>query len=462
MTNQGRSELSESLRLEVARRLTETGWDADVAYDAGPGALLLGAFRRRIAGDFWIGVQFMPMNPSAPGDTRAVMGIVGVSYFPAYRLWPTLIGLERSELTISVRELVGDPEHVVINVKLAGPDDVPRAAEALVAPVLTHGMEWAQQYTSVDAIIDWHRADPERFDSEIKVIPVLLATSGRPTEARSALSSYLASGREEVTTPEFKRFSYAFSGWLDAGAVAPEPPTGPVGPRMRRPERPTREDQARKLRARREAENAVRRHSDGKTRDQLREMLTAELVRHEVKEAPFAIEMMLDKIQAPETPLGRARYTLSGLKAAAGLVTGVVKMLRDPDTMEQPEWLEPPPRATHQIYADHRNAIGVELDPEAEAWLDRVLNEASVITGDMATVKAWLTWDPEPQMPSSRLVVHIGADRVGVVPDADVPFFQTAMDSASSSDGVPFTPAALHRRKNSPRYVLEVFAPQKG
>jgi len=191
-------------------------------------------------------------------------------------------------------------------------------------------------------------------------------------------------------------------------------------------------------------------------------MLTAELLRREVREAPFAIEMMLDKIQAPETPLGRARFTLSGLKAAAGLVTGVVKMLRDPDTMEQPEWLEPPPRATHQIYADHRNAIGVELDPEAEAWLDRVLNEASVITGDMATIKAWLTWDPEPQMRSSRLVVHIGTDRVGVVPDADVPLFQTAMDSASSSDGVPFTPAALHRRKNSPRYVLEVFAPQKG
>jgi hypothetical protein len=462
VTDRGRSELSESLRLEVARRLTEAGWDADVAYDDGPAALLLGAFRRRIVGDFWIGVQFMPMNPGAPGERRAIMGMVGVSYFPAYRLWPILIGLERSELTISVPELVGDPEHVVINVKLAESDDVPKAAEALIAPVLTRGMKWAQQYTSIDAIIDWHRADPERFDSEIKVIPVLLATSGRPTEARSALSSYLASGREEVTTAEFKRFSYALTGWLDAGAVSPEPPIGPVGPRMRRSERPTREDRAREQRARREAENAVRRHSDGKTRDHLREMLKAEFVRREVRESPFAIEMMLDKIQAPDTPLGHARFTLNGLKEVAGLVTGVVKMLRDPDTMEHPEWLEPPPRATHQIYADHRAAVGVELDPEAEPLLDRVLNETSVITGDIATVKAWLTWDPEPRTPSSRLVVHLGAERLGVVPDADVSFFQTAMDSASRSDGVPFTPAALHRRKNSPRYVLEVFAPQKG
>jgi hypothetical protein len=462
VTNQGRPELSEALRQELSRRLTEAGWDADVAYDTGPGAVILGAFRRPTADDFWIAVQFMSMNPWGPGDTRAFMGMVGVSYFPAYCLWPTLIDRERAELTVAVGELVGDPEYGVVNVKLAGPDDVPKAAEALVSPLLTQGIEWAQQYTSIDAIVDWHRADPERFDSEIQVIPVLLATSGRPTEARSALSSYLASGREEVTDPDFARFSRAFSGWLDAGAVAPEPPTGPVGPRFRRPETPTREDQARKMRIRREAENAVRHQGAGKTRDQLREMLTAELGRREAKEAPFAMEMMLDKIQAPETPLGRARFTLSGLKAAAGLFSGVVKMLRNPDSMEQPEWLEPPPRATYEIYADHRNAVGIELDPVAEAWLDRVLDEASAITRDMATVKAWLAWDPEPQTPSSRLAAHIGAERVGVVPDADVRLFQAAMDSASRSNGVPFTPAALHRRKNSPRYMLEVFAPPEG
>ena len=88
---------------------------------------------------------------------------------------------------------------------------------------------------------------------------------------------------------------------------------------MWRPEGFTREDHARKHRVRREAESAVRRNSEGKTRDELREMLTAELVRHDVKEAPFAIEMMLDRIQASETSLGRARFTLGGLKTAAGL-----------------------------------------------------------------------------------------------------------------------------------------------
>jgi hypothetical protein len=461
VTDLGRSELSNALRQELARRLTEAGWDTDVAYDAGPEALFLGAFRRPIVGEFWITVQFIPMNLRAREDTLAVMGVVGVSYFPAYCLWPTLIDVERSDLTVAVGELDGSSERI-INLKLAGSDDVPKAVEALVAPVLAHGMGWARQYTSIDAVIECYRVDPERFDGEIQVIPVLLATSGRPIEARNALSNYLASGREETTTPQFRRFSHAFSGWLDAGAVTPEPPTGPVGPRIRRPEEPTREDQARRLRVRREAEEAVRHNRDGKTRDQLREMLTAELVRREVKEGPFAIEMMLDRILVSENPISRARSTLSGLKAAAALVTGVVKLLRDPETKEQPEWLEPPPRATHQIWADHRNAVGVELDPAAETWLDRVLNEAAAIIGDMTTVKAWLTWDPEPQEPSSRLAVHIGAARVGVIPEADVRLFQTAMDSASRSDGVPFTPAALHRRKSSPRYVLEVWAPQEG
>ena len=143
-------------------------------------------------------------------------------------------------------------------------------------------------------------------------------------------------------------------------------------------------------------------------------------------------------------------------------MTGVVKMFRNPEAMEQPEWLQPPPRATHQIWPDHRTAVGVELDPGAEEWLDRVLNEASALTHDMATVKAWLVWDPEPRSPSSSLAVHIGAERVGILSHADVWLFQTAMDSASRSGGVPFTPAALHRRKSSPRYVLEVWAPQEG
>ena len=194
MTDIGQSGLSDALRQELARRLTETGWEADMAYDAAPGALFLGAFRRRIVGDFWIAVEFMPMNPRPRGDTLAVMGVVGVSYFPAYCLWPALIDRERSELTVAVGELGGSSEHVVINIKLAGPGDVPKAAEALAAPVVTHSMGWAQQYTSIDSIIEWYRADADRFDGEIQVIPVLLATSGQPAQARSALSSYLASG----------------------------------------------------------------------------------------------------------------------------------------------------------------------------------------------------------------------------------------------------------------------------
>jgi len=224
-------------------------------------------FRRPITGDIWSTVTFMAWQDAKAGSLR-VMGTVGVSYFPAYCLWPRLIDRERAEVTIGLAELAGSPR-VLGAVGLVGAEDVPRAAEQLVATVLEHGMDWARQYASVDALIEYW-AGASDFEGEIQAAPVLLAASGRVVEARSRLSTYLASGREEIATPEYRRFCYKFNRWLDAGAVIPEPPNGPVGPRMPRSET-TREELTQKNRVRREAKDAVRRMSSGKNRDQLKQ-----------------------------------------------------------------------------------------------------------------------------------------------------------------------------------------------
>jgi hypothetical protein len=81
--------------------------------------------------------------------------------------------------------------------------------------------------------------------------------------------------------------------------------------------------------------------------------------------------------------------------------------------------------------------------------------------GNMATMSAWLAWDPEPQTADSRLAVHIGARRVGVLGDEDAARFLGEMDAASRSDELPFTFAGLFRWNSPPRYVLEIWAPSK-
>jgi hypothetical protein len=251
--------LPEILREELARRLTQAGWFMDVAFDAGRGGLFLGAFRRPLTGDFWVTAQFIPMNRSLRDNTLEVMGVVGVSYFPAYCLWPILIEMERSELTIDLGQLEGSSEKIT-TIKVSGPEDVPRAANQIVAPILEHGVAWAMDFTSVEALLGHVKNHPSGFGTEAPVEVVLLAISGRQADARDALATYMASPNTETTSPTFKRFSYEFTRWLDAGAVVPGPPTGPVGPRIRPRRERSREEVAQKHRARREAEDVVLRH----------------------------------------------------------------------------------------------------------------------------------------------------------------------------------------------------------
>jgi hypothetical protein len=194
---------------------------------------------------------------------------------------------------------------------------------------------------------------------------------------------------------------------------------------------------------------------------QLKEMLITELDRRGIRERPVAIEMALDSIEASNSAFGRARFTMTGLKLATELATGLYRIFRDPEPHQSPEWLQPPDRASYDARGDHHNPIGVDLDPGIQSWLDRVLDEGSTMMGSMATMSVWLAWDPEPQTADSRLAVHIGEKRVGVLGDEDAALFQGEMEAASRSDEVPFTFAGLFRWNSPPKYVLEIWAPSK-
>jgi hypothetical protein len=216
------------------------------------------------------------------------------------------------------------------------------------------------------------------------------------------------------------------------------------------------EERAAKLRARREAKNAVRLQATGKDRSQLRELFVAELARRGLHESPSSIEFGLDQIQ-DSSPLAKANTAVSVIGVLGGMARVLHRAFRDEELLSVPDWLKPPMRASIRVEpllpADK---IAVILDPNAGPWLDLVLKAAPTRMGFMATVDAWLAWDPEPQSAESRLAVYIGKERIGVIENENVASFQSVM--ARSYD-LPVLTATLIKRSNAPRYIVELPVP---
>ena len=464
------SELHGLLRDELTRRLIAAEWVVDLAEDTEPGAAMIGAFRRQVSDDFWATAQFWLQNWNGAEEALHVSGDVGVSYFPAYCLWPVLVEGERTELNVDLGELLDPPDEssdAMIDpmiIELAYDERVPEAATALIEPVLDLGLAWVQRHASVETLLDAYRSGALRFDGEIEAIATLLAASGRHDEARNALAEYSASEREEAHTREFRRFVFQLNRWLDAGGVIPEAPTEPVRIFDFDYDQPSREDYARKRQTRKEAFEAVRGSRTGKTRDQLREMLHAELAHRGVSESPIAIELGLDAMLAQDSPFGKARFTVSSLKKLADIGVGIYKAFHENDnvTPRTPEWMEPPPRASYAVRTDfYRDSIGVGLGPRAEAVLDRVFDVAHSLWKDLALVNVWLSWDPEPPMDNSRIAVSIGNEKIGWVEVGKTDSYRASMDAAAERGELPFLQARLQHRDQAPRYVVEIPAPKE-
>jgi hypothetical protein len=463
------SELLGLLRDELTRRLGAAGWAVDVAEDTEPGGVMVGVFRRQVTEDFWATIHYLLANWNGAEEVLQICGDVGVSYFPAYCLWPLLVAGERTEMNVDLGELLDPPDAWTIAntmvdpmiVEVQSPADVPEAAEALVEPVLELGVAWAEQHASVDGLLDEYRAGAFRFKGQIESVPMLLAASGRYDEARRELADYLALDRKEVRTREYKRFAYQLNRWLDAGGVVPDPPTEPVmESRDFDFQRPSREESKRESQAKREAMGVVRSQAKGKDRAELREMLKAEFARRGVSERPSALELQLDMIQASDTALGRTLASATALKKLFNIGVGVYKTFHDDEEpTPTPDWLAPPGRASYPARSSIRDWSGVDLEPTAERMLDAIFVSLPPMWKDLARLDAWLDWAPEPEGAQSQLAVHIGNEHVGFVEREQTERFRADMEAAAKRDELPFVEALLHRRNQPPRYVLELQAP---
>jgi hypothetical protein len=221
-----------------------------------------------------------------------------------------------------------------------------------------------------------------------------------------------------------------------------------------------REQLRRKFQARHEAENTVRRQSGGKDRDELRTLLNAELDGRQISERPSTVETLLDRIEASQTPFGRTSSFMGVPKAMGEYAIGIYKLFRDPDSLSQPDWLKPPPRASYRLLPKNlQEWMSADLESDAGGWLGRVVDGVAVVQEDIAIVDIWLAWDAEPPTPASHLTVNIGSERVGTINDSKIPLFRPVMDAATGRDQLPVITASLLRRPKPPPYILEFTTP---
>jgi hypothetical protein len=201
-------------------RMTNAGWHADPTAILGTGDGVVGHFRHPLNDDFaatacfaWLG-DFPPLKV----DTA-----VGVSYQRTYHVWPYLLnGYPCSELRVGAEDL----GQVSRYVELWEQDEVDRAVDQLVTPVLDHAVDWAAPFASVEALLAALRTSDDDVVRSME-IPVVLAAAGRSEEARQALADALLLPRDSADERYMDRFAARFRDWLASGAPASPPDSAP-------------------------------------------------------------------------------------------------------------------------------------------------------------------------------------------------------------------------------------------
>jgi len=101
-------------------------------------------------------------------------------------------------------------------------DEVDRAVDQLVTPVLDRAVDWAEPFASVEALLAALRTSDDH-DVKWMDIPVVLAAAGRSDEARQALADALLLRRDAADERYMDRFAARFQTWAASGAPCSPP-----------------------------------------------------------------------------------------------------------------------------------------------------------------------------------------------------------------------------------------------
>jgi hypothetical protein len=187
-------------------------------------------------------------------------------------------------------------------------------------------------------------------------------------------------------------------------------------------------------------------------------MLQGELARRGIEESPLWIEQRLDHLWGNRAD--RARLAVHGLTLVGRLGLGIAKAVakRELPDISTPAWLEPPERAAYVLPGVDR-WVAAQLEPDAAAWLERAHDAAPRLGATVVNIRAWLDRDPDAPAVPSRLAVHLGERRVGVLLDEAAAPYLPAMQAATFRDELPNVAARLTRRDTPPHWLLELAKP---
>ena len=443
-----RAQLQDALRTELMNVLGTQGWRLDPARDYGPDSPDIAGFRREVAPDFAAALVFSRPFEWPASQDLTVTSVIGASYEPLYRLWPSLG--ERRPRVGEVTAHIGSDEHI----EISSVGDARATAQRLAERSGGQAVALAELHASVDALVAANRGDPGRLDTEIRVVPALLAAAGRTEEARTVLAEYRNRDESVVTEREFRRFCYLLTRWLDSGA---DIPAEPAPYRYPEPsiEPPSFSQVQRDSRNTTAAVDAVMENGRGLGRTENRAMLRQELADRHITLSPLAIETTLDGIETRRQPFGTIRQYGRFFETLGGIGVDVFNMVRTGLPKPQPR-LEPPDHALFPADLHSTERAQVALDADASRWLAHVHASARLRVAFSATVTVWLTWDPEPPDDQSRLAAHIGTQRVGTLADADR--YRQLMLDAARLDEHPYVQGSLNARPDN-AFLLEIDAP---
>ena len=348
--------------------------------------------------------------------------------------------------------LVSEPDFAVV---LEKNTSVVPAVHATVAHIEAKAVELSAAYPGVTAVERKLRS----AENDIKRMQylTLLAATGELDAARSELDEYAATLDPSEESRSDRRFVRQLTRWLDAGGPTPPPIEEtlallPPRPNFdRQPFSFNWSAERTKSKAERAALDAVRAQRDGKTGDQLRDLLAEEYARRGIEASAAGTTVAAGILATEEEPFARARSAFTAVRMMTSLGTGLVRLVKSGPS-PVPAWARPPDRASYEVRSiDSRGKSVVELDRDADVWLREVCDTSAEPLGHILDV--WLSRE------NGSLVAHVGQRRVGTIPAADADAFNQTLKVAQYFDEDPVLDGRLTRAPGVSRQVLEIPVP---
>jgi hypothetical protein len=202
---------------------------------------------------------------------------------------------------------------------------------------------------------------------------------------------------------------------------------------------------------------AVRSVSSGKSKDEVRDLLVAELRGRSIRvpDEPF-LGHMADRVLADDDILTQLRLSAQGLGALKEYGAKVVNDLKHLLPVDGLNVDLGDVDIVHIPWDTSEPGAPVVLDPDAQHWFTANTDvESRPLPSDIVVVLTWAVSGPE----SGQVAVRAGDRRVGVLTTADSEDFRPALDDGSERNRPAVTEGRLERTSDA-TWRLTVYRPR--